>query len=367
MRSEPPFRLLIASQPMAEGVPQHVLDLLAAIDVDRYEVHVACPRGSTLWAGLVGRRGVALHAIHPGRQSGFRDLATLLRLFPLVRRADVVHAHSSKAGFLARLAAICQGRARRCVFTPHAWSFWAAAGLRRRTYSMLERIAAKWCRTILVVSEHERAAGLQAGIGVPDQYRVVLNGVDAARFSAEPRPQPGRILMVGRLSLQKRPDVAIEAFRIIRQRAPHAELHLVGQGPLLERLERQVTDLGLKGVRFLGFREDVPELLAEAACVVLASDYEACPLSLLEAMAAAVPVVATRVGGVPELIEHERTGLLVEPGNAADVAAAVCRLLEDPDRARQIGAAARVHTRSDFSVERMAEQIVAVYEEILGS
>src|SRR5688572_20881634 len=161
-------RLLIASQPLGEGVPHHVLDLIDGLDPARYELEVACPRGSSLWRGLEGRNGLRLHALTRYRRPAPADAPSLLRLLRLVRRADVVHAHSAKAGLLARAAAAARGRRRSCVFTPHAWSFWATGGSEARLYRALERLAAGWCHTIVAVSEHERRAGLAAGVGRPE-------------------------------------------------------------------------------------------------------------------------------------------------------------------------------------------------------
>ncbi len=344
-----------------------MLDLLDGLDPKRYEVDVACPRASTLWQEVAGRAGVRLHEIAPDRAPSPVDVKTFATLSPLVRRADVTHAHSAKAGFLARLAAGVQGRSRRSVFTPHAWSFWAADGVRRRAYTALERRAAHWCRVILVVSEHERDTGLAAGIGRPEQYRVVPNGVDLEAFSAEPDPVAGRVLTVGRLSAQKRPDLALRAFALVREGRAGAELHIAGGGPWLERTEALARDLGVAhDVRFLGLRNDVPALLSRAACFVLSSDYEGCPLSVIEAMAAGVPVVATRVGGVPELIAHGRSGLLVEPGDPEAIAGAIAGLLDDPARARALGEEARRVACSRLSRDRMVADVRAVYEEITG-
>ena len=148
-------------------------------------------------------------------------------------------------------------------------------------------------------------------------------------------------------------------------RVEDAELLLVGDGPLRPEVERLVAELGLgERVRLVGNRSDVPVLLAEAACVVLASDYEGCPLTVLEAMAAGVPVVATRVGGVPELIDDGRTGLLVEPGDESALAAAIGRALADRDG---LGVAAREEARRRFSRERMAAEIAQLYEEVAAA
>ena len=358
--------LLIASQPVTGGVARHVLDVVTSLDPERYEIDVACPPGAGLWNELEGRDGVRLHALTAARAPSPADLGSLARLLPLVRRADVIHGHSAKAGFLVRAAAKATGRRRACVFTPHAWSFWANDAGAPRLYRTLERTAARWCRTIMVGSEAERRAGLAAGVGRAEQYRVVPNGVDLERFSATPDPVPGRVLVVGRLSAQKRPDVALRAAAALRPRMPELELHLVGTGPQREEVVALAAELGLEDVvRLLGGRDDVPELLSQAACVLSTSDYEGCPLAVLEAMAAGATVVASAVGGVPEVIEHGRTGLLFEPGDPEAAAAAVATVLNDPATGRRLADAGRAEARRRFGRERMAAEVEAIYDELL--
>jgi len=358
-------RLLIASQPIDAGVPHHVLDLLDAVPLDAWAVDVACPRSSLLWNRLAGRPGITLHELSPQRGPSLGDLRSLIRLVRLVGRADVSHGHSSKAGFLLRLAAAIRRRGALCIFTPHGWSFWVAQGATERVYVALERLAARWCAAIVAVSDAERDAGARERIGRPSQYRVIPNGVDLAKFGAEPSPMPGRIVIVGRLARPKRPDLVVRALGRVLESHAEAELHVVGDGPLRPELELLVGELGLgESVRLLGAREDVERVLRDAACVVLASDWEACPFSVIEAMAAAVPVVATAVGGVPELVEHQGTGLLVPPGNDAALAAALVELLDDPARAASFGERGRIVAHERLSRERMTAQVLALYDEI---
>jgi glycosyltransferase involved in cell wall biosynthesis len=312
--------------------------------------------------------GIRLHAMSPSRGPAPSDVRSWVTLVALARRAGIIHAHSSKAGFLARLAAAAGRRTSACIFTPHAWSFWAGTGAKGRLYLGIERTAARWCDTIHVVSEHERVAGLDAGVGRSEQYRVVRNGVDVKRFSAPRDPVAGRVLMVGRLAPQKRPELAIRAFADVRARHGDAELQVVGEGPLREDLKLARSALGLNdSIHLLGNRPDVPDLLARAACVLITSDYEGCPFSVLDAMAAGVPVVATRVGGIPELVEHGRSGLLVPPGDTTALAAAVSELLANPERARSMGAGGREIARRRFPLEKMVEGILDVYEQVARS
>lgn len=345
-----------------------MISLVAALPPGRFAVDVACPSESLVWSALSGRPEIRLHRIRPYRRPAAGDAASWLTLLRLVRRADVIHAHSSKAGFLARAAAASTGRRGRCLFTPHGWSFWAATGAEQRLYLALERAAARWCRTIVALSGAERDAGIEAGIGRADQYTIVPNGVELKRFDQEPRPVPGRILMVGRLARPKRPEIAIRALASVRRSVPNAELHVVGAGPLRVEAEQLAGHLQVAdAVRFLGHREDIAELLAGASCALLASDYEGCPLAVVEAMAAGVPVVATDAGGVSELVDNDRTGLITPAGDVEGLAAALTSVLTGIETARAMGAAGREVARARLSLERMVERTVGLYEETLAA
>jgi glycosyltransferase involved in cell wall biosynthesis len=357
-------RLLLAAQPPDGGVAHHLVTLVRGLPADRFDVDVACPRGSLAWESLEGT-GVGLHPIESHREprpGDARSWATLLRL---AGEADVIHVHSAKAGFLGRLAAATRGRRRTCLFTPHGWSWWAADGVEARLYLGLERMAAHWCRTIVALSADERDAGLEAGVGDPEQYRVIPNGVPLERFALPRRPVRGRIVMVGRLAPPKRPDLAIRALAGVRERVPEAELQVVGDGPLCEEAEALAADLGLAGaVHFLGNREDVPELLAEAECALLASDYEGSPLAVVEAMAASVAVVATEVGGVGELVRPGATGGVAPKGDADALAEALVEVLADPGHTAALGAEGRRVAELELSLDRMVESLVALYDEV---
>jgi glycosyltransferase involved in cell wall biosynthesis len=363
VRSHP--RLLVVAEPPDGGVANHVSALVEALPRSRFAVDVACPRGSVTWRRLEGLPGVALHRVGRHRRPHPGDTRTLLALLRLVARADVIHLHSSKAGFLGRLAAVAHRKRSACVFSPHGWSFWAAGGAESRLYIQLERLAARWCRTIVALSGDERDAGLAEGIGQSGQYRVVPNGVKLARFALPRSPVRGRILMVGRLAPPKRPDLAVRAFAAVRQSVPEAELHFAGDGPLRRPAEQLARELGLaSAVHFLGDRDDVPQLLAGTECALLASDYEGCPLVVIEAMAAGVAVAATDAGGTRELVEQGGTGELAARGDPNALAKAIERVLADPGRAACLGAKGRRIAEERLSLERMVESLVAVYDEV---
>ena len=360
-----PRKLLLASQPLDGGVSRHVVELAQALLDEGFDVAVACPRSSLTWATLDGS-DVELHPIQGHRGPSPGDARSLMALWQAAEAADAMHVHSAKAGFLGRLAAVMRRKSTACVFTPHGWSWWAAKGAEARAYLQLERLAAHWCRAIVALSTDERAAGLEARVGRRQQYHVIPNGVQLERFELTRAPIRGRILMVGRLARQKRPDVALRAFATARMQIPEAELFVVGDGPQRGGSEQLAASLGIEGaVHFLGNRDDIPALLAQSECALLASDYEGSPLAVLEAMAASVPVAATAAGGTVDLVEAGRTGALADKGDARGLAAALVHVLEDPMRAARLGAEGRRKVEADYSHSRMVHRLVSLYEGLL--
>lgn len=350
----------MVSQPTVAGVPRHVVDLALGVAALGWSVTVATPVGSAAWSELDGRPGIALVPFTGRRAPHPSDLWWLLQLLRVVREYDVVHVHSSKAGFLGRFACLLAGRRGRCVCTPHGWSFWSATGLRRTLYLVLERLAARWCARIVAVSTFERDAGLALGVGRPAQYAVVRNGVHVERFNAEPAPEPGVAVMVARLANPKRADLVVRAAVLLRERGINARIKLVGGGPLRADVEKLIEDCAAAAyVALLGDRDDVPALLSAASVFVLASGYEGCPLSVLEAMAAGLPVVVTRVGGIEEVVAAS-TGIVVG-ATATELADALGTLLSHPQSARAMGAEGRAVARKFFTADRMAAEVAAIY------
>ena len=358
-------RLLLIVQPADGGVPRHVLDIIEELRPEEFEVTVACPMHAFLWEQLRGRDEIQLHSFTRHREPHLSDLAWIIKLAPLVRRNDVIHAHSSKAAWIARASALLTGRRSSCVVTPHAWSFWALSGWRRRAVEALERVAAHACAAIVAVAHHEQADGLRLRIGHTEQYRVIRNGIDLERWGGDPRPDPNVVLMVGRLVPQKRPELAVHAMALAKRERPAMRLVITGGGPLEHALRALSAALGLDdAVLLLGPRDDVPDLLSRAGCVLVTSAYEGCSLVILEAMAAAVPVVAVRIGGIEEVLEDGVTGLLCD-ARAEDIAEALILLVDHPETARRLGDEARRRARQRHSRREMALALAALYQSLV--
>jgi glycosyltransferase involved in cell wall biosynthesis len=244
-------------------------------------------------------------------------------------------------------------------------------------YLLLERLANVMTDLWVANSETVRQdTARQEGVD-PARIRVIPNGVDSDRFAASPDrsalrrrlglPVDGPLLLtVSNLIHYKGHGTLLEAMPLITRTHPTAMIVLAGDGPMRVEIDRRIATSGLaESVRLLGERRDVPDLLRAADLLVHPSDEEGFPNAILEAMAAGLPVVATRVGGTPELVLDGATGILVPPRSPTDLAAAVSRLLADPSLADQMGAAGRERAVREFPLARMVEQTETLYAEVL--
>jgi len=350
------------------GAQTCVAQLLPAL-VERFDVVVAAHGDGPLRAAALeaGARWVSLRNVR--RAVGPRDVLGLVELIRLIRRERpaIVHAHSSKAGILARVAAAaCRIPCR--VFTAHGWAFKADAGWKAKVFLWADRLVAPLTSTVVCVSETERRVGIVARTCRADRTVVIPNAVDARLHEPGRRAERLRPLLVsvGRLKSPKDFHTLLNALG--RLHGVEYDALIVGDGPDRPELATLLEQLGLGDrVRLCGERDDIPELLASADCFVLASRSEGLPMSILEAMAAGLPVVASDVGGVAELVDDGVTGLLVAPRDADRLAEALRRVLADVDLRRRLGAAGRRRVEERFGLERFRAAHVALYDELLAA
>ncbi|MGQ9532872.1 MAG: glycosyltransferase family 4 protein [Desulfotomaculales bacterium] len=296
------------------------------------------------------------------------DLSVLRGLLRVIRDFGpaLVCCHSTKAGFLGRLAARLAGVP--AVFTVHGWGFSEGVpAVRRAAVLRAERVAARWTDRIICVSVYDRDLALRHGVGQPEQMVVVPNGVPPVGEELRARPGEGgpvRLVMVARFEAPKDHLLLFRALSGLA--APDWELWLAGDGRLEEKARREAARLGLGDrVRFLGPRRDVPELLARCHVFVLTSHWEGLPLTVLEAMRAGLPVVASDVGGVREAVADGETGFLVPRGAVTRLRERLRLLLEDPALRARLGAAGYARWRERFTLDRMLRETEAVYREVL--
>jgi glycosyltransferase involved in cell wall biosynthesis len=321
--------------------------------------------------------------------SPLSDLRALWQVAHIVFREqpDIVHTHTAKAGALGRLAALAfnvtRSRDSRCavVHTFHGHVFRGYFGhLGTSTVQLMERLLAGITDRVLTVSAAQRRE-------IADGYRIApLDKTDVIELGleldsllsteADPRlrtelgfgPHDVVFGYVGRFAPIKNLPELIEAFALMAPRVSHARLMLVGDGDLRPSLERIVNSLGIAGrVRFAGWRRDVAAVHGSIDVAVLSSLNEGTPVALIEAMAAARPVIATAVGGVPDVVAHERSGLIVPAGDPHALAAAMERLAVDPDMRMTMGRMGRETVRVRFSSERLAIEMTRCYRDVLAT
>src|SRR3984885_3885607 len=261
-----------------------------------------------------------------------RDVAALVELWCALRQLqpDLVCAHTAKAGSLARAAARLHHIP--SVFTPHGWSILDRTSLRTKPlFCWAERLSGRLGTRVINVCEHERVLAQQFGVCPAQALEVVHNGIAEIPF-ARLRPidgQPPVIVMVARFALQKDHGTLLQALSGLQ--CMEWRLLLVGTGELKPHVSEQIGALGLsRRVSILPPESDVSRLLMEAQIFVLSTNFEALPISILEAMRAALPVVATDVGGVSESVRHQETGLLVSRGDIPGLRDALALVIADP-------------------------------------
>ena len=294
----------------------------------------------------------------------WRPLYRLLRR----ERVDVLHAHKfgsnlwgTIVGRLARVPVI--------VAHEHTWSY-EGQPLRR----LADRaVIARWSSAFVAVSREDQRRMIEVEHIRPQDTLFIPNGIPAppAASGADVRAELGIAAdapVIGTVSVlrpQKALDVLLRATKILVAEFPGLRVLIAGEGDRREALEDLAAELGLQDtVTFLGVRTDVPDVLAALDVAVSSSDYEGSPLSVMEYMEAARPVVATRVGGIPDLIDDGEQGLVVERQDPAGFAAAVAQLLRDPERARQMGERGRERRRTEFDIDVMVKRLEALYLEL---
>jgi glycosyltransferase involved in cell wall biosynthesis len=274
-------------------------------------------------------------------------------------RADLIHVHSAVAAAVGRIA----GRVARIpvLYTVHGFAFKPQAPLFRRLCAFTaERLLAPFSTHVICVSSAERELALKLGLPY-GQVSVIANGVSDSVFRAHPARMPATLVMVARMAPPKRHDLLLDALRVLQERgvAPPRTL-LAGGGPLLAKWREAATAYGLAGVDFCGDISDVDAMLARCQMFVLLSDHEGQPISVIEAMRAGLPIVASDLPGIRAQVTHGVEGLFTRPEPAA-IADALEQLIADPLLRARLGAAARRRFESEFSATGMAEQVARVY------
>ena len=359
---------IVQSLGFGGGMERVVFDTARLLDQRRFEVAVTCMIAIPGdFAPALEAQGIEVTVLEkkPGKNLALPGrLAKTLR----ARRIDVVHMHSSGPLFTGTVAAIL-ARVPGRVYTEHGRRWPDGARTMRIERLLLSRVGA-----VTAVSEAS-AANLRRYLRVrAPKLRVVLNGIeDPATIPAAPPPDlfgeaaGPTIGYIGRMEHVKGVDVLLDAMRVLADRFPSLRLLAVGDGSREDNLKRRAAELGLAGrVQFTGLRADAMAILRGLDALVLPSRSEGLPITLLEAFALSVPLVAARVGGVPEFVEDGVTGLLCPPEDPAALADALTRLLASPDLRRGIAARARRVFEERLDARRMVGAFEDLFERAAG-
>jgi glycosyltransferase involved in cell wall biosynthesis len=314
------------------------------------------------------RQGLTVEIVTCDGKWDWAAVAEIRKLL-VKHNVDILHAH----GYKADLYACAAGWSNRVklMATSHNWT---GKTLSMRAYAVVDRLALGRFEEVIVVSDAVGATLRRWGVAA-SKVSTIPNGVDLERFrGAAPVLRneiaaEGQALVgfVGRLVSDKGGMLLIRAARQVLAIYPKTKFVLVGEGAARQEWETLSTQLGISEyVSFAGMREDMPGVYESLDIVVLPSLVEALPMCLLEAMAAGKPVIATRVGAVPKLVNSEETGLLLDPGDVDGLAGAILRLLRDPELASRLGENGRAHVARHYSAEAMGRSYIGKYQQMLG-
>ena len=388
---------------MAE--PVRVLRVIARLNMGGPALHVAyltaglAKRGydTTLVAGSLapGEDSMAFVADELGVDvvridelhreiSPARDVVAAVRLARLIRkiRPHILHTHTAKAGAVGRAAALLAGSARPPVVV-HTFHGHVLRGyfdpVRARAFRQLERTLARSTTALVAVSPQVRDDLVELDVAPATRFAVVRLGIELDQRVASGsngRGETRRVLgigegpftvgWIGRMTGIKRTDDVLLAFKSLRERGIDARLCLVGDGPDRDQVERRAHELGvMRETLFLGYQEQVSSFFSAFDVFILPSANEGTPVTAIEALAAGKPVVATRVGGIPDVVRDGEDGFLVEPGDVDALGERLAQLARDKPLRERMGKAARARVRERYSVERLVDDVDRLYRSLL--
>lgn len=386
-RSEPVRILRVIGRMNMGGPAHHVAILTRRLDPARFETLLVRGTVSPGEASLNHLLDAANDAVMDLPRLGakirpLKDVAVLISLIGIMRRyrPDIVHSHTAKAGLVARLAAVLAPMPRPLLvhtFHGHVLRGYFGA-IPTAIYRTVERALARVTDRIVCVSAANMEELLYLGVGDREQYAVVRIGLEleplldlepgdtALRYEIGAARGEVLVIFLGRLVPIKRVDVLLRGFAHARSLGAAVRLVVIGGGPLQQELETLAGELGIAGTtHFLGYREDVEELIAGSDVAVLSSGNEGTPVSLIQAGAGSLPAVATAVGGVAEVVSGD-SGILVEDGDHLALGRGLAALAADPSLRRRLGLAARKRVRERFDARRLVTDIEALYATLLA-
>jgi glycosyltransferase involved in cell wall biosynthesis len=390
-RPEQPIRVLRVIARLNMGGPAiHVANLAAGLETRGYHTTLVAgslARGEDSMAFLAERLGVSVVSVPEIQReiSALHDARSVLRIAQLIRseRPHILHTHTAKAGAIARTATLLAGDARPAVvlhtFHGHVLKGYFGPG-RTAFFRQVERTLARASDALVAVSPEVRDDLIAFGVAPPEKFVVVRLGIplderlDDGTADIDYRQQYGIgrdafvVGWVGRMTGVKDTGAVLRTVATLRARGVDAVACLVGDGPDRESLEQLAHDLGIaRACFFVGYHAEIAGFYRLFDAFFLPSVNEGTPVSAIEALAAATPVVANRVGGVPDVVRDGIDGFLVEPGDTEAAAGRLAELAADPALRQAFGEAGRARVRDRYSVPRLVDDVDRLYRALLDS
>lgn len=359
------------------GIETVLINWAQGLDPARFDVHITCfanPGGTErAFVEAAQQHGLPVSTIPWGRRKPLfkaaRALASLIR----EHRVDIVHAHGWYADFVCAIAARLVPI--KTITTAYVWFDY---DWKRNLIQTIDQYVIRSFDQITAHCEHTRLATVARGIPAA-RVKTLISGFATRRVELSPQERQAQrqargahdthvvLVNVARFYPEKAHDLLLRSFAEIVRRCPQARLWIAGIGPLQDELTRLCAQLHLEAVvTFLGFVHDLPTLLALADIQVHPAHIEGIPLAVCEGMAAALPIVASAVGGLPEVIHHGDNGLLVPPGDETQFVDSVVHVIHHPEEGRRLGLAARHFMEHDYSLTAALQRVEQTYYEVMG-
>lgn len=367
------LRVLHVAATSTGGIGFNLLMLAKHINRKDFELSFAIPSDSPFYDKIV-KEGVNVYSLKISRRPfALQNLKGLYDLWKIIKsgRYDIVHTHTSVGGFIGRLIAWINN-VPSILWTIHGWSFDYPFGspLRRSLFWAIEKFLDRFTDHYVAISKNMQEVGIQAGISDRGKVTLIYHGIETGGpidggNQSGPETKNGNPVVgtVGRLEPQKAIDDFLKAARIAKEHIPQASFIVVGDGPLKKKLERLSITLGIGNkVVFTGWQENVAKYIAGMDIFCLTSRWEGFGIILLEAMAMQMPIVATRVGGIPEIVEEGKGGILVSPGKPEELASGLCLLLSDAKMRKQMGYYNAEKVKTIFNVKDMIKKYEELYK-----
>lgn len=374
---------LVITRMVAGGAQKVLLDLIDGLPMVDVDVHVISGpetgKEGSLWGELRDRLpdGNIHNCPHLVRSPNpFSDLLAYRHLKSLFKRLSptIVHTHTSKAGVIGRWAAH-KARVPKIIHSTHGLIYdpnakipGVSKGIFLKLFLKMEQRVGAWTDHLITLSEQETGDAIRLALAPPPNIQAISNGIPLQELATIDRDPDSwkvphlRLGIAGRLNSEKGHEVLLKALAKLKGTFPYLSLKIAGDGPLRSSLQKQTEEMGLKDqVVFMGFQEDMKAFLSGIDIFVLSSHYEGFGLVLVEAMAAGLPVVATDVGGVSEVIVDGKTGIVVPPGQEDELALGIEYFLRHPSLAYRYGQDGRVRAMENFSRQQMVARHLELY------